>query len=430
MNIEDLYALFRRSTGVNTDTRTLQPGQLFFALKGENFDGNAFAQKALEAGALAAVVHADYPGEDSRLIKVPDTLEALKALAAWHRLHVKGEDPLPVISLTGTNGKTTTKELITAALSVRYRVTATKGNLNNEIGVPLSVLQVTPETEIAVIEMGASHPDDLRPLLAVAQPDYGIITNVGKAHLEGFGSFEGVQHAKGLLYEYLAASDGIAFVRADDPILRGMAEERGVHVLPYKVPEVLPASQEEPFLRMKVGGDVLKTHLVGAYNAANVAAALFIAGWFGIPEKDAAAAIATYEPVNNRSQLSRTDANLVIEDAYNANPSSMAVALDNLAGMAGRKVALLGDMRELGEESPAEHRNVVRRLDTCGLEAAFLVGPCFASALQEEGGRAYIQTFTDSDALAAYLKEHPLQGCTVLVKGSRGIRMEKVIPAL
>ena len=315
-------------------------------------------------------------------------------------------------------------------MSVRYRVTATKGNLNNEIGVPLSVLQVTPETEIAVIEMGASHPDDLRPLLAVAQPDYGIITNVGKAHLEGFGSFEGVQHAKGLLYEYLAASDGIAFVRADDPILRGMAEERGVHVLPYKVLEVLPASQEEPFLRMKVGGDVLKTHLVGAYNAANVAAALFIAGWFGIPEKDAAAAIAAYEPVNNRSQLSRTDANLVIEDAYNANPSSMAVALDNLAGMAGRKVALLGDMRELGEESPAEHRNVVRRLDTCGLEAAFLVGPCFASALQEEGGRAYIQTFTDSDALAAYLKEHPLQGCTVLVKGSRGIRMEKVIPSL
>ena len=427
--MEALYSLFRRSAGVNTDTRTLQPGQLFFALKGENFDGNVFALKALEAGALTAVVEESFPGEDPRLIKVPDTLECLKALAARHRLQVKGGERLPVLALTGTNGKTTTKELISAALSARFQVTATKGNLNNEIGVPLSVLQITPETEIAVIEMGASHPEDLKPLLAVAQPDFGLITNVGKAHLEGFGSFEGVQHAKGLLYEYLAAHDGLAFVRADDFLLRRMAAERGVREETYQVPPVLPASQEAPFVRMEVGGEVLETHLVGAYNAANVAAALAIAGHFGVPEKAAAAAIAAYVPTNNRSQLSRTASNLVIEDAYNANPSSMAVALDNLAGMAGRKVALLGDMRELGADSHAEHCAVLRRLDACGLEAAFLVGPCFAAALQEEQ-RSFIQSFPDSDALAAYLSAHPLEGCTVLVKGSRGIRMEKVLPAL
>lgn len=430
MMIESLYALFRRSTGVNTDTRTLQPGQLFIALKGENFDGNAFALKALEAGALAAVVSADCPADDPRLVKVPDTLQALKDLAAWHRLHVKGEERLKVLSLTGTNGKTTTKELISAALGARFRVTATRGNLNNEIGVPLSVLQITPETDIAVIEMGASHPEDLKPLLAVAQPDFGLITNVGKAHLEGFGSFEGVQHAKGLLYDYLAAHDGLAFVRADDPLLRRMAAERGVREAPYSVPAVLPSSQEEPFLRLNVGGEVLKTKLVGAYNAANVAAALAIAQYFGVREQDAAAAIAAYVPTNNRSQLERTARNLVIEDAYNANPSSMAVALENLQRMAGRKVALLGDMRELGADSHAEHCAVIRRLDSCGVEAAFLVGSCFAAALAEEGGRPYIQSFTDSDALAAYLQAHPLEGCTVLVKGSRGIRMEKVIPAL
>ena len=430
MEITELYEKFLRCSGVNTDTRTLSPGQMFIALKGENFDGNDYAAQALEAGASYAVVERRVALEDRRLLKVEDTLEALKALAAWHRLHVKGTAHLPVVGLTGTNGKTTTKELIRTALSAKYRVMATQGNLNNEIGVPLSVLRITPETEIAVIEMGASHPDDLAPLLAVAQPDCGLITNVGKAHLEGFGSFEGVKHAKGLLYDYLAAHGSRAFVRADDPVLQEMAAERGLATVPYVVPEVLPASPEEPFLRLRVGNRVVKTHLVGAYNAANVAAALAVAVSFDVPLEEACDAIEHYVPTNNRSQLENTGRNLVIEDAYNANPSSMAVALDNLAGMAGRRVALLGDMRELGADSLEEHRKVIRRLDSCGVEAAFLVGEVFAEAVREEQNRPYIKTFGDSQALADYLKEHPFSGCTVLVKGSRGIRMERVIASL
>ena len=422
MNIKDLYKTYLLSAGVNTDTRTLGPGQLFVALKGENFDGNAFALQALEAGACAAVVHDTVAEEDPRLIKVPDTLEALKALAAYHRQQLQ----IPVIGLTGTNGKTTTKELIRSVLAARYRVSATEGNLNNEIGVPLSVLKIGPEAEIAIIEMGASHPEDLKPLLAVSQPTHGLITNVGKAHLEGFGSFEGVKHAKGLLYDWLKEHGGLAFANADDPVLEEMLWERGLERIPYGLDgiQVLPSSPEHPYLRLQwAGGDLLETHLVGAYNATNVLAALKIGWFFGVPEADARAAVAAYAPSNNRSQLMKTERNILIVDAYNANPSSMAVALDNLALCQGRKVALLGDMRELGADAASEHAKVVARLS--GTEA-YLVGEEFTRAAVGTG----IPCFPSSDALAAYLQEHPLAGCTILVKGSRGTRMEKVLPAL
>ena len=421
MNISELYKIYQASSGVNTDTRTIRENQLFVALKGENFDGNAFALQALEAGACCAVVNDSVEAEDPRLFKVPDTLEALQELAAWHRCQLE----IPVIGLTGTNGKTTTKELIRTVLAAKYHVVATEGNLNNDIGVPLSVLKIGSDAQIAIIEMGASHPEDLRPLLSVAQPTHGLITNVGMAHLEGFGSFEGVKHAKGLLYDWLKVHEGIVFANGDDATLQEMLWERGMNCIAYgrKGVEILPSSPEHPFLRMAFPDTMLETHLVGAYNAANVLAALKIGWFFDVPEADARAAVSSYVPSNNRSQLVKTDRNTLIVDAYNANPSSMAVALDNLALTEGRKVALLGAMRELGAESEAEHRKVVSRLS--GTEA-YLVGEEFIQAAAGTGIRA----FANSDELAAYLQEHPLQGCVVLVKGSRSTRMEKVIASL
>ncbi len=428
-----LYDLFRASAGVNTDTRTIKPGQLFFALKGENFDGNAYALQALAAGASHAVVSDTLEAEDPRLVKVPDTLAALKELAAWHRNHVCGDRHLPVIGLTGTNGKTTTKELIRAVLAAKYKVVATEGNLNNDIGVPLSVLKITPDTDIAVIEMGASHPDDIAALTPVSQPDFGLITNVGKAHLLGFGSFEGVKRAKGQLYDYIEASGESVFINADDPVLTEMAAERSLITIPYGIrqqgAEILPVTAEHPLLRIRLSGRVINTHLAGVYNATNVLAAIAVGRHFGVSFADAVAAVEAYVPANNRSQMARTERNLLIEDAYNANPSSMAAALESFSAIREpRKVVLLGDMRELGADSLAEHRAVVRRLAGMDLEKVCLVGEEFTKSVAEEG--AAFSCYPSSDALCEALQAQPLEGCTVLVKGSRGIRMEKVIPAL
>ena len=417
MEIQNLYDIFLQSAGVCTDTRTLRKNQLFFALKGENFDGNRFALQALEKGASYAVTGEDLQADDPRLIKVSDTLETLKALAAFHRRQLR----IPVIGLTGTNGKTTTKELIKTALGAAYRVSATEGNLNNEIGVPLTVLKIGPRAQIAIVEMGASHPEDLKPLLAVAQPNLGLITNVGKAHLLGFGSFEGVKHAKGLLYDYLKEHDGVVFANADDPVLQGMLDRRGLEAIGYSLEGV--KVKADPFLELDFDDAVLMTQLVGAYNAANVLAALKLAWYFDVPREDALQAIASYIPSNNRSQLVKTGSNTLIVDAYNANPSSMAVALDNLARMKGRKVAMLGDMRELGADAAAEHSRIVERLRS--LEA-FLVGEEFAKAA---AGTPY-KTFATSEDLAKYLKENPLAGCTILLKGSHSIQMEKLIASL
>ena len=457
MHIESLYDIYRQSAGVNTDSRTVQPGQLFFALKGENFDGNAYALKALEAGAVAAVV-TDGPHwpADERLVRVPDTLQALKDLAAWHRCHVLGEKHLPVIGLTGTNGKTTTKELIREVLAAKYRVTATEGNFNNDVGVPLSLLRITPDTEIAVIEMGANHPDDIAKLVCVSQPDYGLITNVGKAHLLGFGSLEGVMAAKGQLYDWIAAHDGVVFVNADDERLVGMARERSLSLLPYGVAydgaEVLPPTGECPFLRIRLSdGTTVETRLVGTYNASNVMAALAVGAQFEVPLEDAVRSIAAYTPSNNRSQLVHSPrGNHVIVDAYNANPSSMAAALDNFDALAAdRKAVLLGSMGELGADSAAEHRKLVERLLATDYQV-FLVGEAFASAISSASSaissassvissassvissevEKSVQSFPDSAALAAFLHTHPLSGAAILLKGSRSQKMETVLPEL
>ena len=444
MEINELYNIFRKCGKVATDSRKVAGGELFFALKGENFDGNLYAAKALEAGAAYAVVDADSQAVESvgdyidssgrsRIIPVPSTLETLQALARHHRENVRSPR-LPVIGITGTNGKTTTKELIRSVLAAKFNVKATEGNLNNDIGVPLTLLSIGSGTEIAVVEMGASHPDDIEKLVKVSEPDYGIITNVGKAHLLGFGSFDGVKKAKGALYDYVAAHDGEVFVNADDADLVSMAESRsGMVLIPYGIEndevEILPVTPEEPFLRLGFpDGRILKTSLVGSYNAANVLAALCIGRHFGVDEDSAFAAISSYTPSNSRSQMVRTADNTLIVDAYNANPSSMRAALDNFSRIeAPYKTALLGDMRELGENSVNEHIDILRLALSLGISDLCLVGDEFFKAMKSVDCPPTVRWYPDSAALASALHDSPLAGHVILIKGSRGIMMEKVL---
>ncbi|MCF0176302.1 MAG: UDP-N-acetylmuramoyl-tripeptide--D-alanyl-D-alanine ligase [Bacteroidales bacterium] len=436
MTLQQIYSVYLSCGGrVTTDSRAIKGGEFFIALKGENFDGNEYAAAALQAGAAYALVNADSRAAssgDSRMIAVEDTYKALCALATHHRLSVRPHgQPLTVLSLTGTNGKTTTKELIRSVLSAKYKVTATEGNLNNNIGVPLSLLKITEETELAVIEMGASHPGDIRELVDIALPDMGLITNVGKAHLLGFSSFEGVKATKGELYDYIASKKGKVFVNLGNPHLVMMAALRGgLETIPYgssvQHASLLPASPEEPFLRMLVDGVKVRTNLVGSYNADNVLCAMAVGAYFGVDAQTAADAVAAFVPSNNRSQMQKAVRNTLIVDAYNANPSSMDAALDNFASVvADRKLALLGDMRELGDDSVKEHVKVLRKVEKLSIPAMF-VGDEFGKAL-ELSGMDY-PWFKDSDALAAALTE--VKDTLVLVKGSRGIRMEKAIPAL
>lgn len=471
MNIQELYNKFRECGSVTTDSRAVKGGEMFFALKGENFDGNEYALKALDAGAAYAVVsecsevaksccpemtQQSVAGSvdsvavsagagnpyDGKVIPVPDTLLALQELARYHRstTFVDGK-PLTVIGLTGTNGKTTTKELIKTVLSVKYRVTATEGNLNNSIGVPLTLLKINSETQIAVVEMGASHPGDIKELVSVALPNYGLITNVGRCHLLGFGSFEGVMKTKGELYDYIQRTADKAFLNVDNPDLCKMASERpDLLTIPYGVKyqnvTVHAASDGCPFLKMTVpspeDGTAVEivTHLVGAYNADNVMAAIAVGKEFGISLQEAAGAIASYIPSNNRSQLVRTGRNTLIVDAYNANPTSVNAALDNFGMLnATDKAVMLGDMLELGDFSEKEHLDIVTRVKNMGVKA-FFVGKEFGKALEQSKSTGALFHFNTSAELASWLVANPLDGCMILVKGSRGTRMEKVIPVL
>ena len=456
MNIVEIYSRFKECGCVTTDTRTLKGGEMFFALKGENFDGNEYAMKALELGAAYAVVNDSSAAgntDDPRLIKVEDTLATLQELARWHRsmTFVDGK-PLTVIALTGTNGKTTTKELIREVLSKRYRVTATEGNLNNSIGVPLTLLKINSDTQIAVIEMGASHPGDIRELVNIALPNFGLITNVGKAHLLGFGSFEGVKQTKGELYDYLRRTADKIFLNVDNPHLCAMAAERSMQhdserpdcslVIPYGLgyahAQVLPSSPENPFLRIAVpvaeGESVtIATNLVGSYNADNVMAAIAV-GWdFGVSFAEGVGAIEAYFPSTNRSQMIRTSRNTLIVDAYNANPTSMEAALGNFATVeSDQKIAALGDMLELGDESLAEHVRIAAMALDLGLQRVCFVGTEFAKALAtfEDLPADKVISFDTSAELADWFTANPCQGSIILIKGSRGTRMEKVIAVL
>lgn len=447
----DLYSKFKECGVVTTDSRAIQGGELFFALKGENFDGNEYALKALEAGAAYAVVNKDsavaaLAETEKRLFPVDDTLKTLQDLARWHRsmTFVDGK-PLTVVALTGTNGKTTTKELIREVLSVKYKVTATEGNLNNSIGVPLTILKINSQTQIAVVEMGASHPGDIKELVDIALPNFGLITNVGKAHLLGFGSFEGVKKTKGELYDYLRRTSDKVFLNVDNPHLCEMANERHLQsdperpyslVLPYGLEysgaKVLPSSPDQPYLRIALkDGGVINTNLVGSYNADNVMAAIAVGMNFGISFEDACAAVAAYVPSNNRSQMTATDRNTLIVDAYNANPTSMDAALTNFANVeAAVKIALLGDMLELGDDSLVEHVNVVGKALASGLDMICFVGAEFGKALETMLADEKIKWFANSQDLSDWLVQQNISGATILVKGSRGTRMEKTIQSL
>lgn len=450
LDTEQIYGLYSgNSQGVCTDTRNILPGSMFFALRGETFNGNDFAVAALEKGAAYAVV--DEPAveeaDPQRIILVENVLETLQQVARHHRKQFR----IPVIALTGTNGKTTTKELIAACLRKKYNVIATEGNLNNHIGVPLTLLRINQQTQAAVIEMGASNPGEIAVLVKLACPSFGLVTNVGKAHLQGFGSLEGVMATKGELYDDLDAHRKIAFVNMDNPLLVKMAGQRQrMQIVPYGVSNdgarVIVDEGGSPFLSLVVPNPcftaveenreeewlTVKTNLIGSYNADNVLAALCVASYMDVPAADAIAAIGEYVPSNNRSQLTRTERNTLVVDAYNANPTSMRAAIENFAMLKmPAKVLLLGDMLELGQDSIQEHKAILELALEKGFEKIFLVGGEFAQAASQLPGRGGdLSLFEDSASLRDYLKEKPLSGCSILIKGSRGKRLERVIEAL
>ena len=426
--IDKLYDIYCAHPDVTTDTRALRPDSLFFALRGERFDGNRFALQALEAGCAYAVVDdAEVARADSRCLLVGDVLRTLQALATRHRR----ETGIPVIGITGTNGKTTTKELTRAVLASRYRVLATEGNLNNHIGVPLTLLRLRPEHELAIIEMGASHPGDIAELCAIAEPDYGLITNVGKAHLEGFGSLEGVIKTKTELYDSLRERDGVVFVNADNELLMPLTEGLQTVGYGYANEDFLSGDilRCDPMLSSTFVGaegvERVQTHLVGGYNLVNCLAAAAVGRYFGVSDEQIKAAIEAYEPTNKRSQWIRTASNSVILDAYNANPTSMTAALNNFHDMeATNKVLILGDMLELGDESMLEHEAIVRLIEDLGFTNVYLVGRQF------EATASGFATFPTTAELKTFLADHPIADSTVLVKGSRGIALESVVELL
>ncbi|HIZ33350.1 MAG TPA: UDP-N-acetylmuramoyl-tripeptide--D-alanyl-D-alanine ligase [Candidatus Bacteroides merdigallinarum] len=431
-DITTLYRIFLHSTGVTTDSRRCKAGSLFIALRGETFDGNAYAAQALEAGCACAVIDnpAYLPEGDARYLLVDDTLKALQDLARHHRRALG----TPILGITGTNGKTTTKELTAAVLSQKYNLHYTQGNLNNAIGVPLTLLGLRPEHQLAVVEMGASHPGDIRELVDIAEPDYGLITNVGRAHLEGFGSFEGVIRTKGELFDFLRQKDGATvFVHDDNPYLKEMAHD--LKQVCYGTEADLYISGRmtgnSPYLALQWEAEgeteyhAVQTHLIGEYNLPNVLAAIAVGHFFHVTPAQIDQALEAYIPRNNRSQLVQTAENTLIVDAYNANPTSMRAAIDNFCKMqAGHKMLILGDMRELGPDSTALHQEVVDHLEACGFEDVVLVGSEFAAT------RHRYPTYPDAPALIAELHAHRPSGKTILIKGSNGIRLNTVAEAL
>lgn len=434
MDLRKLYNLFLSSSGVVTDSRKIVKNSIFFALKGDNFDGNTFAADSITAGALCAVVDDRNLPDNPKFIKTENVLTALQQLAAMHRKELG----IPVVGLTGTNGKTTTKELITTVLATKYRVCSTSGNFNNHIGVPLTLLSLDNTVQIAVIEMGASSKGEIEILSNIACPNVGLITNVGKAHLLGFGSFEGVMKTKGELYDYLTIHNGLAFYNADNPYLTDMIALRdslrtkkyGLEHDGYKIEK---STAKNPFLKLKCpGGRVIKTNLIGGYNADNIIAALTVGAYFEVDPGKAADAIEAYIPSNNRSQLMKGKHNTLIIDAYNANPSSMRVSLENFRNLQAKtKALIIGDMLELGTESTKEHKAILELISDINPQKIFLVGKEFRNAAENN---KYFQDkalfFENSLLLRDYLKENPIKNFSILIKGSRGTKLENTIESL
>jgi UDP-N-acetylmuramoyl-tripeptide--D-alanyl-D-alanine ligase len=426
MKTEQLYNLFRESDGVSTDSRTVGKNQIFFALWGEHYNGNKFTSEALARGALCAVID-DPLFETEKTILVDDCLFELQALAA----HYRKELNVPVLAITGTNGKTTTRELIAAILSKKFKVHFTSGNLNNHIGVPLTILSAPSDTRMLIIEMGASHIGEIRTLCLIAKPDYGIITNMGTAHIEGFGSMDGVVKAKTELFEHLRKVNGIALYNDKDPILvekifrivnRAVpfSDPTGTDLLIDLVPSDLNLRISLTYLHHNYN---IGTNLFGHYNLENIRAAVATGLFLGVEIEDIIDAVEKYQPVSNRSQIKTTKRNTLICDSYNANPTSMRLALDSFSEIkAEHKVIILGDMLELGDKSEEEHLKVLKVLESENAEKVFLVGPLFHKISSKSGFRK----FDNVDNLMKFLKDEPLKGKTILIKGSRGIRLEKI----
>lgn len=416
MTISELYEIYKKQGLFTTDSRDCPEGSIFFALKGGSFDGNKFALASLDKGCSYAVVDdkelfAD--STDERIILVDDVLQTFKDLAREHRHQFE----IPIIGITGTNGKTTSKELIAAVLSARYNVMFTLGNFNNDIGVPKTLFRLSSEHEIAVVEMGASHPGDIKTLMETVEPTCGLITNVGRAHLQGFGSFEGVKNTKGELYDNLAKRKKIVFLNTEDADLSQMASERGLAIIPYVKGSVESCS---PFINVALEDELkIQTHLIGSYNLANILAAVTIGRYFGVSDEQIVKALYDYQPSNNRSQLMVTKINHLVVDAYNANPTSMAAAIENFKQMEvnEKKVAILGEMLELGEVSHAEHQKIADLLVESGFDTVWLVGNEFANITTS------FPVYKDVEEVKEAIAEANLQNCYILIKGSNGTKL-------
>ena len=444
MEMKELYELFLQHPTITTDSRDVPEGSMFFALKGDTFDGNAYAISALEKGAAYAVIdEKEYAKESNdRLILVEDVLTTLQQLAKYHRVHLG----TPIIGITGTNGKTTTKELISAVLKKKYNVLYTQGNFNNHIGVPKTLLQLTKEHDIAVIEMGANHPGEIKTLVEIVLPDFGIITNVGKAHLLGFGSFEGVIRTKGELYDFLRTIQGTVFINNDNPHLLGISD--GLKLVKYgqKDAKDLLVKGElvecNPFLKFEWQTSstltpqlstvncqlsTVQTQLIGSYNLDNALAAACIGTFFNVPATDISAALEEYTPSNNRSQLTITQDNKLVVDAYNANPTSMRAALDNFRLIkAEHKMCILGQMGELGDVSEEEHQKVIDLLGDCGFEKVWLVGENFAKTAHP----AHYRLFANVEEVKAAIATEKPQGYLILIKGSNSNKLVQTVELL
>jgi len=427
-NIQELYKIFKNSTGITTDSRNVKPGNLFFALKGENFDGNAYAGDALEKGVLLAVVDDPKFTKSERIYPVEDSLNVLQQLASYHRQQLKST----FIAITGSNGKTTTKELFQKVLSKKYKTIATQGNLNNHIGVPLTLLSIPEKTEFAIIEMGANHVGEIAVLCEIAQPDVGLITNIGKAHLEGFGSFEGVIRAKSELYRYIGKSNGRILINRDNEILTKSGD--GIEQVTYGTGRDVDCRgkliDSFPYVHLEVHNKnasfEIQSKLPGAYNFENILAAVCAGLLFNVNVADIKSAVENYVPSNNRSQLLNTSVNLLILDAYNANPTSMKAAIDNFLGSRyENKCVILGEMLELGEASVREHQELASYISRNNFDRVFLVGENFSKTVIDQA-----EHFESVDQLVNYLKDHKVIGKTILIKGSRKNKLEQIIPYL
>ncbi len=429
MRVEDLYSIFLKHPTICTDTRKINRGCLFFALKGGNFDGNTFAEQALDAGAAFAIIDNPAFKTSENTILVEDVLSSLQQLANFHRRQLK----IPFIGITGTNGKTTTKELIKSVLSVKYKTYATLGNLNNHIGVPLTILAIDKSIEMAIIEMGANHQKEIAALCKIAEPNFGLITNVGKGHLEGFGGFEGVKKGKGELYDFLKENGGLIFANQGNTYLQKMLADRNIqHVSYYNSSTGLRGElvENDPFLVIDwiIGNQRhrVQTNLTGPYNLENILAAIAVGKHFNLTDEQINEGISLYIPANNRSQITKTEKNTLICDYYNANPSSMVAALDNFSAFdAENKILILGDMFELGEESLAEHKQIVEKARSIHSHGQIFIGEGFFA--NKTDGSNFFRTTTEA---VEYIKTHPIQHATILIKGSRGMKLEQLLEVL